>query len=103
MRWIRLPSIQTAWIRPDIKSRQHEVNVRHLNPELEKLESRIAPTLLPLIDVVLGGGGGGGGSNCSGGTQSDGSNSAGSSQNSTNTKSHTNSKSSVSKSGSNCT
>jgi hypothetical protein len=30
--------------------------VKHLNPELEKLESRVAPTLLPILDCLLGGG-----------------------------------------------
>lgn len=75
--------------------------MKHLNLELEKLESRIAPTLLGLLPI-LGGGGGDCDSNCSGGSQSNGSNSCGSSNNSTNSKSHTNSKSSDSKSGSNC-
>ena len=75
--------------------------MKHLNLELEKLESRIAPTLLPIVDVVLGGGGGCD-SNCSGGTASNGTCSGNSSANSTNTHSHTNTKSSASKSGSNC-
>lgn len=74
--------------------------MKYLNPELEKLESRIAPTLLGLLPVL--GGGGGCDSNCSGGSQSNGSCSGGSSNNSTGSKSHTNSKSSASKSGSNC-
>jgi hypothetical protein len=93
----------------EVRSNRHfqtchvEANMKHLNLELEKLESRVAPTLLPIIDVVLGGGGGGANdSNCSGGTASNGSNSCGSSQNSTNSHSHTNTKSSASKSGSNC-
>ena len=74
--------------------------MKHLNLELEKLESRIAPDLL---GGLLGlGGGGGCDSNCSGGTGSNGSCSGGSSNNSTCSNSHTKSKSSASKSGSNC-
>lgn len=46
--------------------------MKHLNPELEKLEQRIAPCLPPLLCVGLCGGGGGGdsGGSCSNGSGS---------------------------------
>ena len=66
--------------------------MKHLNPELEKLESRIAPTLVPIIDVILGGGCGGG----------DGTNTKGSCSNSHGSGSHGSKSSGSNGSGSTC-
>ena len=68
-----------------IDHKQREVkNMRHLNPELERLEERIAPCLPPVVCVGLcgaggdGGGGGGGSAGNSGSTNGSGSSASGS-------------------------